>query len=73
MYAMWKRKEGRREVKKTVRRGGEEENVERSEISSSHGGEYEAQNLLGCTTVFLTECRRTFQRYVPLKRRSTFN
>jgi hypothetical protein len=29
MYAMWKRKEGRREVKKTVRRGGEEENIER--------------------------------------------
>jgi hypothetical protein len=26
------------------------------EISSSHGGEYEAQNLLGCTAVFLTEC-----------------
>jgi hypothetical protein len=23
------------------------------EISSSHGGEYEAQNLLGCTAVFL--------------------
>jgi hypothetical protein len=28
------------------------------EISSSHGGEYEAQNLLGCTAVFLIECRR---------------
>jgi hypothetical protein len=27
------------------------------EISSSHGGEYEAQNLLGCTAVFLIECR----------------
>jgi hypothetical protein len=27
------------------------------EISSSHGGKYEAQNLLGCTAVFLTECR----------------
>jgi hypothetical protein len=26
------------------------------EISSSHG-EYEAQNLLGCTAVFLTECK----------------
>jgi hypothetical protein len=25
------------------------------EISSSHGGEYEAQNLLGCTAVFLIE------------------
>jgi hypothetical protein len=27
------------------------------EISSSHGSEYEAQNLLGCTAVFLIECR----------------
>jgi hypothetical protein len=26
------------------------------EISSSHGGEFEAQNLLGCTAVFLIEC-----------------
>jgi hypothetical protein len=26
------------------------------EISSSHGGEYEAQNLLGCTAMFLIEC-----------------
>jgi hypothetical protein len=34
------------------------------EISSSHGGEYEAQNLLGYTAVFLIECRPTFQRYV---------
>jgi hypothetical protein len=34
------------------------------EISSSHGGEYEAQNLLGSTAVFLIECRRTFQSYV---------
>jgi hypothetical protein len=34
------------------------------EISSSHDGEYEAENLLGCTAVFLTECRPTFQRYV---------
>jgi hypothetical protein len=25
------------------------------EISSCHGGEYEAQNLLGCTAVFLIE------------------
>jgi hypothetical protein len=32
-----------------------------SDISSSHGGEYEAQNLLGCTAVFLTECRPTIQ------------
>jgi hypothetical protein len=24
----------------------------------------EAQNLLGCTAVFLIECRPTFQRYV---------
>jgi hypothetical protein len=29
--------------------------VER-EISSSDGGEYEAQNLLGCTAIFLIEC-----------------
>jgi len=44
------------------------------EISSSHGGEYEAQNLLGCTAVFLIECRPTFQMcLLPLKRRSTFN
>jgi hypothetical protein len=34
------------------------------EISSSHGGEYEAQNLLGCTAVFLIEYRPTFQKYV---------
>jgi hypothetical protein len=26
--------------------------------------EYEAQSLLGCTAVFLIECRPTFQRYV---------
>jgi hypothetical protein len=26
-------------------------------ISSSHGAEYEVQNLLGCTAVFLIECR----------------
>jgi hypothetical protein len=32
------------------------------EVPSSHGGEYEAQNLLGCTAVFLIECRPTFQR-----------
>jgi hypothetical protein len=32
-------------------------------ISSSHGGEYEAQNHLGCTAMFLIECRPTFQRY----------
>jgi hypothetical protein len=25
---------------------------------------YEAQNLLGCTGVFLIECQPTFQRYV---------
>jgi hypothetical protein len=25
------------------------------EISSSHGGDYEADNLLGCTAVFLIE------------------
>jgi hypothetical protein len=34
------------------------------EISRSHGGEYEAQNLLGCSAVFLIECRPTFERYV---------
>jgi hypothetical protein len=27
------------------------------EISSSHGGEYEAQNVLGCTAVFLIGSR----------------
>jgi hypothetical protein len=35
-----------------------------SEISSSHGSEYEAQYLLGCTAMFLIECRQTFQKYV---------
>jgi hypothetical protein len=30
------------------------------EISSSHGGEYEAQNLMGCTAVFLIEFRPDF-------------
>jgi hypothetical protein len=34
------------------------------EISSSHSGEYEAQNILGCTAVFLIECRPTFRRCV---------
>jgi hypothetical protein len=34
------------------------------EISSYRGGEYEAQNLLGCTAVFLFEFRPTFQRWV---------
>jgi hypothetical protein len=34
------------------------------EISSSHGGEYEAQSPLGCTVVFLIGCRPTFQRSV---------
>jgi hypothetical protein len=29
------------------------------EISSSRGGEYEAQNLLGCTAMFLIECQLT--------------
>jgi hypothetical protein len=33
------------------------------EISSSHEGEYEAQNLLGCTAMFLIEFRPTFRRY----------
>jgi hypothetical protein len=32
------------------------------EISSSHGGEYEAQYLLGCTAVLLIRCRPMFQR-----------
>jgi hypothetical protein len=32
------------------------QSVVSSEILSSHGGEYEAQNLLGCTAVFLIEC-----------------
>jgi hypothetical protein len=35
-----------------------------SEISSCHGGEYEVQNIMGCTAVFLIECRPAFQRYV---------
>jgi hypothetical protein len=41
------------------------------EISSSSGGEYEAQNLLGCTAVFLIECRPTFRSCVlpPSSRR----
>jgi hypothetical protein len=30
-------------------------------FSSSHGGEYEAQKLLGCSAVFLIECRSTFK------------
>jgi hypothetical protein len=34
------------------------------EVPSSHGGEYEAQNLLGCTAVFLIVCWPTFQSYV---------
>jgi hypothetical protein len=34
------------------------------EISSSHGGKYEAQNLVGCTAVFLIERRPTFQRCI---------
>jgi hypothetical protein len=33
------------------------------QISKSHGGEYEAQNLLRCTAVFLIVCLPTFQRY----------
>jgi hypothetical protein len=36
------------------------------EISGSQGGEYEAQNILGCTAVFLIGCRPTFQRCVLL-------
>jgi hypothetical protein len=38
--------------------------VKEREISSSHSGENEAQNLLGCTAVFFIECRQTFHRYV---------
>jgi hypothetical protein len=30
-------------------------NNNKDEISGSHGGDYEAQNLLGCTAVFLIE------------------
>jgi hypothetical protein len=40
------------------------DSVQECEISSSHGGEYEAQNPLGCTAVLLIEFRPTFQRYV---------
>jgi hypothetical protein len=32
-----------------------------SETSSSHGGEYGAQNLLTCTAVFLIGCRPTLR------------
>jgi hypothetical protein len=32
--------------------------------TQSKGQKYEAQNLLGCTAVFLIECRPTFQGYV---------
>jgi hypothetical protein len=39
------------------------------EISSSHGGEYEAQNLLGCTAVFLIECRHSFKNTAVHPRR----
>jgi hypothetical protein len=31
--------------------------ITQREISSSHCGEYEAKNLLGCTAMFLIECR----------------
>jgi hypothetical protein len=34
------------------------------DISSSHGGEYETQNLLGSTAMFLIGCRPTFQMCV---------
>jgi hypothetical protein len=34
------------------------------ETSSSHSGEYESQNLLGCTAMFLIGCRPTFQMCV---------
>jgi hypothetical protein len=36
------------------------------EISSSHGGVHEAQNLLGCTAMFLIEeCQLKTQQYIP--------
>jgi hypothetical protein len=34
------------------------------EISGSHGGEYEVQSLLRCTTAYSNWCRPTFQRCV---------
>jgi hypothetical protein len=33
-------------------------------IKQEEKAEYEAQNLLGCTAMFLIECRLMFQRYV---------
>jgi hypothetical protein len=48
----------------TILRGKSSQQCERCEISSSHGGEYEAKNLLGCTAVFLNDCHPMFQRYV---------
>jgi hypothetical protein len=38
--------------------------VIRCEISSSHGGKYQAQNFLGCTAMFLIECQLMFWRCV---------
>jgi hypothetical protein len=40
------------------------------EISSSHGSEYEAQNLMGCTAVFLIECRLTSEMSVDIQLRT---
>jgi hypothetical protein len=43
------------------------------EISSSHGGEYEAQNLLGCTAVFIAlmmEAARTSETLVDIRLRT---
>jgi hypothetical protein len=34
------------------------------EISSSHGGEYEAQNLLACTAVFLIQIQLRTRQYI---------
>jgi hypothetical protein len=39
------------------------------EISSSHGGEYEAQNLLGCTAL-MTEAARTSETSVDIQLRT---
>jgi hypothetical protein len=35
------------------------------ETSSSHGEEYEAQNLLGCTAVFLIQIQLRTRQYIP--------
>jgi hypothetical protein len=47
-------------------RTGLDTEVRRKILSPLPGIEHnhEAQDLLGCTAVFLTECRPTFQRYI---------